>query len=414
MTASDNAYVATGIGTNADFMASPGKVSQPPAWGFVTAASEARFTIGGSFSGVYCGVQGFGGYPDDSGKVGPNLNQYSQFAGVQGLGVDVTGVAGASVNLVGVYGQVGEEDPKVQMVVGSAGVFGKANVDPGVRGWSSNGTGIEGIAFKGPGVDGSSFESAGVQAYSDSFWGVRAYSRSNNGVVGTSIDQGPPLPTQYVQQAGVFGTSRTKHGVVGTSEGQVGVFGYSRNSQGIYGMTNNPAAYAGVFVGNVVCFGTLTASTKNALVPFPDGSQRVLHCMESPEHWFEDFGSAKLARGRAVVKLDADFAKIIKRGGYRVFPAPEGDCRGLYVRRKNAMSFEVRELMGGKSSITFSYRIVGRRKDIKEHRRFAKIDTRRLLPTPAARAPRKPTAAGRRAFLARVEKEVRAQARRTR
>ena len=129
----------------------------------------------------------------------------------------------------------------------------------------------------------------------------------------------------------------------------------------------------------------LSAVVKNGVVPFPDGSQRLLHCMESPEHWFEDFGSAKLARGRAVVKLDANFAKVIKRGDYRVFVTPEGDCRGLYVRRKSANSFEVRELTGGKSSVAFSYRIVGRRKDIKGHRRFAKIDTPLPLPTRPAR-----------------------------
>ena len=46
------------------------------------------------------------------------------------------------------------------------------------------------------------------------------------------------------------------------------------------------------------------------------------------------------------------------------------------MHRKRAANFEVRELAGGKSSIAFSYRIVGRRKDIKGHRRFAKIDTR--------------------------------------
>lgn len=133
--------------------------------------------------------------------------------------------------------------------------------------------------------------------------------------------------------------------------------------------------------------------------------------MESPEPWFEDFGSAKLRRGRAVVRLDANFATVIKRGDYRVFPAPEGDCRGLYVRRKSAASFEVRELMGGKSSIAFSYRIVGRGRDIKGHRRFAKVDTRLPLPAVAARAPRKatPTTAGLRTFAARAEKDARAR-----
>ena len=103
---------------------------------------------------------------------------------------------------------------------------------------------------------------------------------------------------------------------------------------------------------------------------------------------------------------------MIKRGDYRVFLTPEGDCHGLYVRRKSANRFEVRELTGGKSSVAFSYRIVGRRKDIKQHRRFAKIDTRLPLPGRPGRAPRKavPTAAGLRTFIARVEKEARERA----
>jgi hypothetical protein len=149
---------------------------------------------------------------------------------------------------------------------------------------------------------------------------------------------------------------------------------------------------------------------KNAVVPFPDGTQRVLHCMESPDHWFEDFGTAKLKGGRTIVKLDADFAKVIKRGHYRAFLTPEGDCRGLYVRGKSAASFEVREVMGGKSSIAFSYRIVGRRRDITRHRRFAKIDTRLQLPAGATPRKRAPSAAELRAFVARLEKEARERA----
>jgi hypothetical protein len=133
--------------------------------------------------------------------------------------------------------------------------------------------------------------------------------------------------------------------------------------------------------------------------------------MESPEHWFEDFGTAKLKRGRAVIALDADFGKVITRD-YRVFLTPEGDCRGLYVRNRSAARFEVRELAGGKSNVAFSYRIVGRRRDIRRHRRFAKIDTRLELPAGATRPPRKraPGAAELRAFVARLEKEARERA----
>jgi hypothetical protein len=103
---------------------------------------------------------------------------------------------------------------------------------------------------------------------------------------------------------------------------------------------------------------------------------------------FEDFGSARLTRGRATVKLDADFARVVKLNGYRVFLTPEGDCQGLYVRSKRGTSFEVHELQGGTSNVAFSYRIVAKRKDIKAHTRFAKIDTTVPVPTGKPRAAR--------------------------
>jgi len=110
--------------------------------------------------------------------------------------------------------------------------------------------------------------------------------------------------------------------------------------------------------------------------------------------------------------IDRDFAKVIKRGDYHVFLTPRGDCRGLYVRSQGGANFEVRELAGGTSSAAFCYRIVGRRKDVKGHRRFAKIDTR--LPVSRARRMRRakmlpPTPARLRAFAARMQKEARAR-----
>jgi len=79
MTATDNSYVASGVGTYGDFIASPGKATQPAIWGFLTAASQARFSVGGLFSGWYWGVQGLGGSPDNSGRVGPPPNDFFEF-----------------------------------------------------------------------------------------------------------------------------------------------------------------------------------------------------------------------------------------------------------------------------------------------------------------------------------------------
>jgi hypothetical protein len=401
-----------------------------PPWGFLTwgIANDPRLKIGGQFGGWFYGVRGNGGMGVDMGpqdtawppgmgdtsfKTGPNVNDYSNFAGVLGTGIFVTGVAGTSVNTVGVYGQA-EEDAAVPQFL-PAGVVGAANTGPGVVAWSNTWNGVEGWAYQGTALLGVSDSGYGVHGASSTQPGAFGFSDYDSGVLGVSGDYGPIVPNPSLPNvAGVIGSSYAQPGMIGTSKAHFGVYGFSNDSVGVVGHTaqTGPNTYAGYFVGNLYVSGQIFAGVKDAMVPFPDGSKRVLHCMESPEHWFEDFGAAKLKRGRAVVKLDADFAKVITRGDYNVFLTPEGDCRGLYVRRKSAASFEVRELMGGKSAIAFSYRIVGRRKDIKGHRRFAKIDPQLALPAPArARRKAAPTAAGLRSFAARAEKAARARRR---
>jgi hypothetical protein len=312
------------------------------------------------------------------------LGPYSTFAGVHGTARDFTGVAGTSISHVGVYGQL-EDDIFVPTVL-HAGVLGAAGTQPGVVGFSANNDGMQGRSFNGAGVSG------------------RSASFTSSGVTGVAGIEGPPPGMGIQAAAGVLGTASDALGVIGTSNARIGVYGFSTANAGVVGESVN--SFAGYFAGNVVVTGTLTAGVKNAAVRFPDGSQRVLHCMESPEHWFEDFGAGKLKGGRATVKLDADFAKVIKRGDYHAFLTPRGDCRGLYVRSQGGASFEVRELAGGKSSVAFSCRIVGRRKDITRHKRFAKVDTRLALPPVRGRRPA-PTL---RAFIAELEKEARAKA----
>ena len=357
---------------------------------------------------------------------------------VTGFSINQYAFQGVSTNNTGVLGVAHDRGPGIPppFAGAGAGVVGTSDIYPGVVGTSNyvglygycggmvHGPGILGVAGgNGPtlppvvsvaGVIGSSDQHAGVVGTSNRV-GVYAYcgtpdpesgaagnaveghSVSGTGVLGVAGAQGP-VPSG-VKIAGVVGSSDQQAGVIGTSN-VVGVYGYCGNTDptksgfGVYAQADRafPYNYAGFFLGSVVITGDLTlqdatvaAKIKNAIVPFPDGTKRVLHCMESPEHWFEDFGEAKLKRGRAIVKLDADFAKVIKRGDYKVFVTPEGDCRGLYVR-KSAGSFEVRELEGGTSSVAFSYRIIGRRKDIKDHQRFAKIDVK----LPVFPRPRRP------------------------
>src|SRR5262249_2443450 len=294
-------------------------------------------------------------------------------AGVLGTGIYVTGVAGTSVNKIGGYPPKGGGRPQILATDDTAPRFGASNSAKSILSPSTSGSRV---------WRGSAHNVASV-----------ALSYQESGVLGVSSTFGPTtLPMNIPTIAGVWGTSDQSPGVIGTSNKLMGIYGFSTGNAGIVGQTANPNSFAGYFAGNLVVTGT-----KSAAVPFPDGTQRALYCMESPELWFEDFGTAKLKRGRAAIKLDADFAKVIKRGDYRVFTPPEGAWGGFYGRRSTAAGLEVPESQGGKPSIAFSYRIVGRRKDIAGARRFARVTPPALPGGPPRK--RAPTAAELHAFV---------------
>ena len=90
MTDFENAYVGMGTSPHLDFdfkAIAGDKKTWSATWGFVTKnwmSDLVMFKIGGSFGGFYYGVQGYGGDPDDKGNSGPQVNEYSDFAGVFG------------------------------------------------------------------------------------------------------------------------------------------------------------------------------------------------------------------------------------------------------------------------------------------------------------------------------------------
>lgn len=191
-----------------------------------------------------------------------------------------------------------------------------------------------------------------------------------------------------VTGAGVagFGESRG-FGVHGEGQAHgVGVSGSAPSggtgvqATGGIGLFASGGLAAGFFDGNVVVIGDLhVLGKKSATVRHSDGSHRVLYSLESPESWFEDFGEARLVQGKAKVKLEPGFASVIKANSFHVFLTPYGNSSGLYVSQRSTHGFEVREQGGGKASVRFSYRIVGKRKDIKGER-LAKIAVPKVTP----------------------------------
>lgn len=212
-------------------------------------------------------------------------------------------------------------------------------------------------APSGTGVYGKSTTGAGV-------YGESAAGYPTGAVSGVSLGAGPGVSVVASNTVARYAKSTANIGLYGNGDtgGGTGVYGH--------GTHGGNAAYFNGTVGvggNVAITGSLTVSgsyPKSAAVPHPDGTLRRLYCMESPESWFEDFGSGQLSSGRAQVSLDREFALLVKTDGYQVFPIPEGDCKGLYITNKTSTGFEVRELQGGTSSIPFGYRIVARRKNI--------------------------------------------------
>lgn len=350
--------------------------------GIATATSGYGSGVyGQSASGSGTGVEGI-----NNATSGYANGVYGQSVSTSGSGV--VGFSNATSGYAnGVYGQSASTS--------GSGLSGNATAasgyTSGVYGYaaSTNGTGVYGSSTNWVGVGGETPSTIGngVAGFADATTGY------TNGVYGVSAS---PLGSGVNGNAtaatggasGVFGSS------IGPDAG-IGVWGSyqgtSGNGVGVRGDIEAPSTgTAGLFLnasgqglilsgvsgpnfnqvlsvdssGNLDISGNLTvAGSKSARVKLEDGREVALYAVESPENWFEDFGTAQLQAGTAAVSLDPGFLETVNTAAdYHVFLTPRGDCRGLYVARTTSGGFEVRELGGGSASIAFDYRIVAHRR----------------------------------------------------
>ncbi len=383
-------------------------------------------TQSGTGSGIVVATSGNTNKPAILANVSSNatsgLGIAAEVAGPTGIGVvgiasstlsgaSALGVEGASTspNGAGVFGFSQDSTGAGMGVYASSGSPGGV----GARGvWSSVSTVGAGISQTG--MWGDSSAGVGVVGTSDSSVGVAGASNGANavGVFGHAVSpSGSPFGVYGVgdntASVGVFGQNGAKSGTGSSFIGLLGsgVWGDSGtvDNIGVTGTTDD--AIAGYFVNNsptgvetvlveaqnggsspFVATNNATGSTcyfdangnlnctgsKNAVVPI-DGGKRIaaMSAIESPKNWFEDFGSAELVNGTAVITLDPEFIQTVNTEmAYTVFPVPNGDCKGLFVTHKTATSFEVRELGGGTSNVSFDYRITALRRKY-ENVRFA-------------------------------------------
>ncbi len=125
-------------------------------------------------------------------------------------------------------------------------------------------------------------------------------------------------------------------------------------------------------------FGTGTVST---IVNDLNGNPVTLHAPESPEIYFEDFGQGVLVNGKAHIDMDPILVNTIAvndKHPLRVFIQLEGNCNGVFVENKTTGGFDVVELNGGTSNVTFQWHVVANRADQLENGRWARYQDARF------------------------------------
>ena len=335
---------------------------------------------------------------------------------VQGVGGLFTNAAAGIVPLQAVQNDTTSADEAILGFIfsgkqGSAAVAGKALATTGQI-FGVQGTVQSGLAFGVYGVDGarstvgtSASAGGGVWGDAGTKGGFGVFATADDGVGLDARNNSALSPTVDAVNLSMTGTGvlgqalgssaihNTNHGSIAAgingdtgATGAVGVWGTADSGYAFYGLNNGPYV-TGLFLnqssatsysleagslshhctidtmGDLQCTGS-----KSAVVKLPDQRWVRLYAVESPENWFEDFGSGRLSSGRATVQLEPTFAQTVSADEYHVFLTPSGDSRGLYVTAKSATSFEVREQGGGASNVAFDYRIVAKRKGFEEVR----------------------------------------------
>jgi hypothetical protein len=237
----------------------------------------------------------------------------------------------------------------------NSGIFGRNN--------DLNGVGTWGEAPNGTGAFGDSGSGSGVAGSSSSGNGVYGQSASGTGVFGTTT-------------SGLYGVA----GISGTASGSAGLVGVATGPNAVaFGtIVQGGATFAGYFNGTTVVNGAFAVTgSKSAAVKDASGQYRLMYSVESPEAWFEDFGTGTLVNGKATVKLDPQFAQHIHTDQYHVFISEDGDHNGLHTTAKNTSGFtvEASSLLAKAAGVnaaqaqgSFSWRVVAKRNDIKGER----------------------------------------------
>lgn len=124
------------------------------------------------------------------------------------------------------------------------------------------------------------------------------------------------------------------------------------------------------FVGGNDGFGATKITGTGAvaeIVPTPNHGRVKLFCPESPEYWYQDYGTVSMVNGQAHVELDPIMAEVIvvdANNRIRVFATPVDmlNFEGVTVTNQTATGFDLVELNGATHSGTVDYQLIAKPK----------------------------------------------------
>ncbi len=194
-----------------------------------------------------------------------------------------------------------------------------------------------------------------------------AFAATNSSASGTGIisfGQGTSAFDQSTPSGGAF--KGTTFGVYGeavyyATGGRFGGYFYTRKSP-----TESSYAYVGGYIGGIAktIYGVGYTSL---MVPSPEGGNVDMFGQVAPEILVNDYGTGTLVKGFCHIVIDPVFSNNIistKDHPIKIFIQLEGDCNGVYVTNKSVFGFDVIELKGGVSDVSFSWSITANRKDV--------------------------------------------------
>ena len=298
----------------------------------------------------YEGVYGYA-YDDDGVEGHTASNGYYGVKGMNDNAASGTGIFGSG-NSFGVYGFT----PSINS--GTFGVYGAWSSQ--VYGWLGGKTSVGYYT----GVYGTA---NGSDDFASLAW--------NTNSTGTAVIGGGNNTSTVTYLASGSGGAFTGYQNSNTYDA-IGVSGYGENANA-YGAaggyfdcsaagTTNYAYVGARFSGtNYKINGIGTVST---IVKDIKGNLINLHCPETPEVYFQDFGSGQIIDGKAHITLDPTFAKNVavnEKHPMHVFVQlyDNENCKGVIVKNRTPQGFDVIELDGGKSNTAFSWTVTCNRAD---------------------------------------------------